>query len=99
MARDGGLAGSGTLGRGVLTAQRLQQLRERGVERVGDPVERAHAGRDPAGLDLNDRLAVHAGCLGESVDGVPVGSPLPRDFNAEREQIWGGNKHASTMPQ
>lgn len=83
----------------MLPAQRLQQLRERSVKCVGDPVECADTCRNPARLDLDDRLAVHSGGLSERVDGVPVGSPQTRDFNSERKQIGGGYEHGSTLPQ
>lgn len=57
-------------------AHRRDQLRQRDAERVGDAVQRGDLRRDPIRFDLDDRLAMRLGRLGQ-----------PRHRTAERDYL------------
>src|SRR5699024_9063778 len=63
------------------------------AERMGDAVERRDPGGDARGLDLDDRLAVDARGLGETVDRPPTVLALAGNLDAERAEVRSGSRH------
>ena len=77
----------------VTLTDRRNKLGQRHAERVRDPVECVDFGRYPAGLDLDDRLPMHAGQLREQVDRYALLASKTGDANAKGTKIGDGSGH------